>query len=246
MFPLRDDNPTLHTSLVTFAIIGLNALAWFLLQGMGTDPALSRSVCELGAIPGALLGRVVPGTEVALGPGAVCVIGEAPDWYTPLTSMFLHGGWFHIVGNLWFLFVFGDNVEDAMGPLRFAAFYLICGIAAFAAQAFSDPASAIPMVGASGAIGGVMGAYAVLYPRAPVHLLIFLIIYVDRIVVPAVFMLGYWFVLQLLGGAGGEGSVAFWAHVGGFVAGLVLVRPFCVRSRLAAHSSLLSRRARGW
>ena len=250
MFPIRDDNPTLHAALATFAIIGANALAWLLLQGMGTDPALSRSVCELGAIPGELLGTVPAGTEVPLGPGARCVIGADPDWRTPVTSMFLHGGWFHIIGNLWFLWVFGDNVEDAMGPVRFVVFYLLCGLAAFAAQAVSSPGSAVPMVGASGAIGGVMGAYALLYPRAPVHLLIFIFFYVDRIVVPAVFMLGYWFLLQLLGGlptlGGGEGGVAFWAHVGGFAAGLVLARPFCVSQRLVGHRALLSRRARAW
>jgi membrane associated rhomboid family serine protease len=164
--------------------------------------------------------------------------------------MFLHGSWFHIVGNLWFLYVFGDNVEDAMGPLRFAVFYVVCGLAAFAAQALSSPGSAVPMVGASGAIGGVMGAYAVLYPRAPVHLLIFILFYVDRVVVPAVFMLGYWFLLQLLGGlptlGGEEGGVAFWAHVGGFLAGIVLIHPFAQRRRLEAHRLLVARRSRGF
>ena len=113
--------------------------------------------------------------------------------------MFLHGGWFHLVGNLWFLWVFGDNVEDAMGGARFALFYVLCGLAAFAAQAATGPSSAIPMVGASGAIGGVMGAYARLYPRAPVHLLIIFFVFVDRTVVPAFLMLGYWFVIQVRG-----------------------------------------------
>jgi membrane associated rhomboid family serine protease len=245
LFPLRDENPTVHVPLAVFAIIGANVLAWVFVQGLGTEPHLSRSVCELGAIPGELLARVPPGTQVPLGPRATCVLGE-PNWVTPLTSMFLHGGWFHIILNLWFLFVFGDNVEDAMGPVRFVAFYLLCGFAAVAAQMASSPASPIPMVGASGAIGGAMGAYMVLHPRAPVHLLVFLGFYVTRIVVPAYLMLGYWFLLQVLGGlpalGGAEGGVAFWAHIGGFVAGVALVRVFAQPKRLAAHRTLVRRR----
>ena len=145
--------------------------------------------------------------------------------------MFLHGGWLHLLGNMWFLWLFGDNVEDAMGHVRFAVFYLLCGLAAFAAQALADPTSAIPMVGASGAIGGVLGAYARLYPRARVHVLGLFFIFVRRFVVPAVVVLGYWFLLQVLSGLPALGSpaaggVAFWAHVGGFLAGLVLVGLF--------------------
>jgi membrane associated rhomboid family serine protease len=144
--------------------------------------------------------------------------------------MFMHGGWMHLIGNMWFLWIFGNNVEDSMGHTRFVIFYLLCGFAAAAAQAVTDPDSIIPMVGASGAIGGVMGAYVLLYPRVNVHMLIFLGFYVTTIAVPAVFMLGYWFVLQLVSGAasiGAEGGgVAFWAHVGGFVAGAVLVLVF--------------------
>jgi membrane associated rhomboid family serine protease len=161
--------------------------------------------------------------------------------------MFLHGGWFHLVGNLWFLWVFGDNVEDAMGVLRFTVFYVLCGLAAFLAQAAAGPSSAIPMVGASGAIGGVMGAYARLYPRAPVHLLIVFFVWVDRTVVPAFLMLGYWFLIQVLGGipalASEAGGVAFWAHVGGFLAGVVLVPVFAKPERVAAHRELTQRRA---
>jgi membrane associated rhomboid family serine protease len=250
VFPLRDDNPALYTSSATLAIIVLNALAWVAVQGFGTEPALTRTVCELGAIPGELLGRVPAGTSVPLGPSAQCVISGSPNWITPFTSMFLHGGWFHIVGNLWFLWVFGDNVEDAMGSLRFAVFYVVCGLAAVAAQVLSNPASPVPMVGASGAIGGVMGAYAVLYPRVPVHLLVIFFFYVDRIVVPAVFMLGYWFLLQLLGGlptiGGDEGGVAFWAHVGGFAAGVALVRVFANPARLAAHRAHLRSSPARW
>ena len=239
MFPLRDDNPTLGTSVATFAIIALNLASWAFVQGLGSEPALSRSVCTLGAIPGELLGRVPPGTAIPVGPNALCTVGDAAHPITILTSMFMHGGWFHVLGNMWFLYVFGDNVEDAMGPLRFIVFYLLCGVAAVAAQMGSNPASPTPMVGASGAIGGVMGAYAVLYPRVPVHLLIVFGFYVDRIAVPAVMMLGYWFLLQLVAGLpaleSASGGVAFWAHVGGFLAGVLLVFPFRDPIRVAAH-----------
>jgi membrane associated rhomboid family serine protease len=247
MFPIRDDNPTLTRSLVTIALVAANVLVWGLVQGFGTEPALSKSVCELGAIPGELLGRAAPGTSVPLGPGMLCVVDPVADWRTPFTHMFLHGGWFHLVGNLWFLWVFGDNVEDVMGGVRFAVFYVLCGLAAFALQAATGPGSAIPMVGASGAIGGVMGAYARLYPRAPVHLLIVFFLWVDRIVVPAFLMLGYWFVIQVLAGipalASEAGGVAFWAHVGGFLAGVALVPVFASPERVAAHRALLARRA---
>ncbi len=127
--------------------------------------------------------------------------------------MFMHGGWFHIIGNMWFLAVFGDNVEDALGSLRFILFYLLCGVAAAALQVVTDPGGVVPMVGASGAIGGVMGAYAVLFPRAPVHVLVFFGFFFTRFVVPAVLMLGYWFIVPLLGGipalAGATGGIAF-------------------------------------
>jgi membrane associated rhomboid family serine protease len=166
------------------------------------------------------------------------VVGS-PGWYTLLTSMFMHGGWFHILGNMWFLSLFGDNVEDAMGPVRFALFYLVCGVAAALAHVASSPDSAVPIVGASGAIGGVMGAYAVLYPRAPVHVLVPLGFFFPRFVVPAYLMLGYWFLLQILGGIpalqGSGGGVAFWAHVGGFAAGIALLPLFRVPERVAAH-----------
>ena len=243
MFPIRDDNPTLQTSLVTLGIIAANAAVWLFVQGLGTEPSLSRSVCHFGAIPGELLGTVPGGTEIRLGPRASCTIQAPPNYWTPLTSMFMHGGWFHIVGNMWFLYVFGDNVEDSMGHVRFVLFYLLCGFAAAAAQILSSPGSAVPMVGASGAIGGVMGAYAVLYPQVRVHMLVILGFYVDRIVGPAILMLGYWLVFQLLGGcvARGEGGVAFWAHVGGFLAGVVLVFPFRSPERVAAHRAALRR-----
>jgi len=239
MFPIRDDNPTIGKPLVTMLIIAANVAVWILVQGMGQDPALAKSVCELGLIPGEFLGRVVPGTAVPLSPAEVCVLGDR-HLYTPLTSMFLHGGWLHLIGNMWFLWIFGNNIEDSMGHARYLAFYLLCGLAAAATQTFMSPSSIVPMVGASGAISGVMGAYVVLYPRVRVHMLVFLFIFVTRIVVPAYLMLGYWFLLQLLGGSAsqGEGGVAFWAHVGGFVAGAVLIRVFQDNDLVAQHHAM--------
>ena len=238
MFPLRDDNPTLGTSWVTFLIIGLNALVWIFIQGLGSDYSLAASICEYGLIPAELLGTAVPGTKVPLGGGLACVLAPGASVWSVISSMFMHGGWFHIIGNMWFLAVFGDNVEDALGSVRFILFYLLCGVAAAALQVVTDPRSVVPMVGASGAIGGVMGAYAVLFPRAPVHILVFFGFYITRFVVPAFLMLGYWFIIQLLGGlpalAGAGGGVAFWAHVGGFAAGVVLSKVLYNPERVAA------------
>jgi membrane associated rhomboid family serine protease len=240
MFPYRDDNPTISTPVVTVGLIALNVAIWVLVQGMGMEPSLSNSVCQLGLIPGEYLGRVPAGTTLPLSPTYTCVLGVEGHWYTPLTSMFLHGGWFHLIGNMWFLWLFGNNVEDSMGRLRYAAFYLLSGLAAAATQTFINPSSIIPMVGASGAISGVMGAYVVLYPRVRVHMLVVLVIFVTRIVVPAYLMLGYWFLLQLLGGsmAEGGGGVAFWAHVGGFLAGAVLIAVFKDRELVRRHRAL--------
>jgi membrane associated rhomboid family serine protease len=230
MFPYKDENTTVLTPLVTVAVIAVNVACWVFVQGLGTEPALSQSVCQLGLIPVEFLGRAVPGTAVRISADAVCMLGPAATWYAPVTSMFLHGSWFHLLSNMWFLYVFGDNVEDAMGHLRFAAFYLLTGVAAAAVQVLASPGSALPMVGASGAISGVMGAYVILYPLVRVHTLVFLGILITRVALPAYLMLGYWFLLQLLGGlpaVGGNapGGVAFWAHVGGFLAGALLI-PF--------------------
>ena len=230
MFPYRDDNPTLRTPVVTIAIIAANVIAWLVVQGAGMEPALARSICELGATPANLMGHVHRTTTLDLGPGLVCVLGREPDWSTVLTSMFMHGGWMHLLGNMWFLWIFGNNVEDSMGRLRFVVFYLLCGTVASLTQVLVDPTSAVPMVGASGAIGGVMGAYIVLYPRVRVHMLVFLGIIFFTISVPAYFMLGYWIVLQILGGlpqlSSDAAGVAFWAHIGGFGAGALLIRLF--------------------
>jgi membrane associated rhomboid family serine protease len=245
MFPLRDENPTLGTSVVTFLLIGINVLVWIFIQGMGSDLPMAASICRFGLFPGELLGAVDAGARVPLGEGLICRLSANVSGWSILTSMFLHGGWFHLIGNMWFLAVFGDNIEDVLGKARFILFYLLCGVAAAVLQIATDPGSVVPMVGASGAISGVMGAYAVLFPRAPVHVLVFFGILFWRIVVPAFLMLGYWFVIQLLGGlpalAGVTGGVAFWAHVGGFVAGVVLGK---LMSRPERTEALRDRRGR--
>jgi rhomboid family protein len=241
MFPIRDDNPTLGAPAITVVLIGLNVAAWILVQGMGAEPTLSQSVCELGLIPGELLGRIPEGYTLPMSREMSCVIGP-PHWYTPLSSMFLHGGWLHLIGNMWFLWLFGNNVEDSMGHGRYLVFYLLCGLAAASAQTLVNPNSAIPMVGASGAISGVMGAYIVLYPRVRIHMLIFLGFFITRAVVPAYVMLGYWLLLQIVGGlpalAEESGGVAFWAHAGGFLAGAVLVLVFRDDDLVARHRAL--------
>ncbi len=229
MIPLRDENPTQHPPVATVAIIVLCVLVWIFGQGMGSQMALARSLCAFGLIPGKLLGLAPPGTRVQVGQGLYCILSSHGGAITLLSHMFMHGGWFHLLGNMWFLWVFGDNVEDALGTGRFVVFYLICGLAAAALQIATHPASVLPMVGASGAIGGVMGGYARFYPHARVHVLIFLGFFVTTVSLPAIFMLVYWFVLQLLGAlpslAAAGGGVAFWAHIGGFASGYLLAAP---------------------
>jgi membrane associated rhomboid family serine protease len=239
MLPIRDENPTLRPPVVTYAIIALNVGVWVLLQGMGAEPALSRSICAFGLIPAELLGHA---TASALPVGQVlCPVDPSGALVAPLTSMFLHGGWLHLIGNMWFLHVFGNNVEDVLGRFRFLVFYLLCGLAAAAAQTAAGPNSLIPMVGASGAIGGVMGSYVLLYPRAGIVTFVFLGFLARTMVIPAFVMLGYWFVLQLLSGSlstGEGGGVAFWAHVGGFLGGLLLTPVFRNRDLVARHRAM--------
>ena len=246
MFPLRDDNPTLRTPVVTYALIAANVIVWVLVQGMGNDPQLAISICNHALIPGEFLHTLPAGSPVPMGPGIACVVSDQATWYKPLSSMFMHGSWMHLIGNMWFLHIFGNNVEDSQGRGRFLLFYLLCGLAAGLTQTFLDPRGNIPMVGASGAIGGVMGAYIVLYPRVQIHMFVFLFIFITRIVVPAFFMLGYWFVLQLLSGwmsVGREGGgTAFGAHAGGFLAGVILIFLFKDNALVAAHRA----RAQNW
>jgi len=238
MFPIRDENPQLSLPIVTYALIAMNVLVWVLLQGLGQEPSLSASICQFGLIPADLSGNFInSGTSY-------CPIDGQADWFTVISSMFMHGGWMHIIGNMWFLYIFGNNVEDSMGSARFLAFYLLCGAAAASAQYAFNAASPTPMVGASGAIGGVMGAYIVLYPRVHVHMLLFLGFFATTFAIPAIAMLGYWIIVQLIGGfnsiGGTGGGTAFWAHIGGFVAGMGLIFVFKNEALLAQHPY------RGW
>jgi len=221
LFPLHDDNPTDTFPLFTIAIIVACVLVWIVVQGAGTSQEiLDRSICTLGAIPGDITGRAVGG-----GP---CPPGGR-SWLTLVTSMFLHGGWMHIIGNMWFLWIFGNNVEDSMGRFRFLVFYLLTGLVAAGSQILLNPTSPLPTVGASGAIAGVMGAYIVLYPRARVATLFFFIIFFRIFQVPAWVILGYWILIQVVSQAsssGAGGGVAYGAHIGGFLAGALLIRLF--------------------
>jgi membrane associated rhomboid family serine protease len=226
MFPLRDENPTEITPVVTVTIIALNILAWLFLQRAGSGEEFLASLCAYGAIPGEITGRIMEGSWVPLGP-AECRIGGLTH-SALLSSMFMHGSWMHLIGNMWFLWVFGNNIEDSMGHGRFIVFYLLTGLLASGAHILSSLDSGVPTVGASGAISGVMGAYIVLYPKVRVHTLIFLFYFIRIVALPAVALLGLWFAMQLLNGAtaGSGAGVAFWAHIGGFVAGVVLIRIF--------------------
>lgn len=243
MFPISDDNPRGSLPIATFVLIGLNVFVWVFVQGLGSPRVLAESMCLYALVPAELLGYLEPGAQIRVSETLACQFDGRPNVSTLFSSMFMHGSWFHIIGNMWFLWVFGDNVEDELGPVRYTIFYLACGLAAAAAQIVTDPDSMIPMVGASGAIGGVMGAYALLFPKVRVNLLIVLGFYVTTVAVPAIFMLGYWFLLQLLGGlpalGSEQGGVAFWAHIGGFLAGVVLVFLF----RRPGHGGPPGRRA---
>jgi rhomboid family protein len=248
MIPISDDNPTLRTPVMTYALLGAMVAVWLFVEGGGFDAQqLAASVCNLGMVPGELTHRAVLGTGVPIGPQMACVVDNDPiNLFTPLTSMFLHGGWAHIIGNGLFFWVFGNNVEDSMGRGRFLVFYLLCGLIAAATHVMMQPASPVPTVGASGAISGVLGAYLVLYPRVRVNMLFYFIFFIRIIPVPAWAVLLWWFFVQVVTALPSlnsmrpdvSGGVAVWAHVGGFVAGLVLVRLFVNRS-------LYQRRDRG-
>jgi membrane associated rhomboid family serine protease len=242
MIPYHDENETQRPAYVTMTLIALCTLAWVLVQGAGAGVALATSVCNLGLIPGELTGTLRAGVGFDMGEGLRCLTDPGRQYSNVLTSMFLHGGWMHLIGNMWFLWLFGNNVEDAMTRPRFLAFYLLCGIAAALAQVVAAPDSVIPMVGASGAISGVMGGYLVLYPRVRVYTLLPLGFFMTTVTLPAWAMLIYWMVLQVFGGltqivAKEGGGVAFWAHLGGFLAGVVLIKLFAKENRVVAHMS---------
>ena len=213
--PLKDDNPTSTFPLFTIGLILANGLVFY--HQMSLDVVESQNfIFKWGAIPYQILHGVV--------------LREFPEIPLPLTifsSMFLHGGFLHLFGNMLYLWIFGNNIEDTLGHFRFLFFYLVCGLAAGLAQVYSNPNSTVPMIGASGAVAGILGAYLLLFPRARILTLFFIFIFVKFIRLPALVVLGFWFLIQLLGVWGGSiSNVAFFAHVGGFIAGLVLIKIF--------------------
>lgn len=221
MIPLRDQNPTRLRPFVNVGLIGLNVVAFFyelsILQG---GPGLEPFFFSYGIVPADVL-NAFSGYQYI-------------DAVTPFfTSMFLHGGWLHLAGNMLYLWIFGDNIEDKLGHGRYLAFYLICGLGAGALHVIIDPASSIPTIGASGAISGVLGAYLLLFPKARVLTIIPVFVFIQLAELPAIIVLGFWFIIQFFYGllslgveTGGMGGVAWWAHIGGFLAGLVLIVPF--------------------
>ena len=230
MIPIRDDTPRYSTPYVTYFIIALNVVVFLfeLSVGMQGQRALNAMIYQFGVVPRHFERAVASGAAFRV-PGLFLTI---------LTSMFLHGGWLHIIGNMWFLWIFGDNIEDYLGHLRYLLFYLASGVAAALTHVLLNAGSNIPTVGASGAIAGVMGAYFVLYPRARVLTLVPLIVFFTFWWIPARVMLGYWFVVQFLMGTAtsiapsqSTGGVAVWAHVGGFITGIILIKLLPERSQ---------------
>jgi membrane associated rhomboid family serine protease len=215
MIPIRDALPSRRFPIVTVGLIAINVAVYVYQTLLGTDGAASF-IARFALVPADLLHGV--SSSAAL-----------PAWAPLLTSLFLHGGILHLLGNMLYLWIFGDNVEDAMGPLRFLLFYLVCGAVASLTHVALAPGSTIPLIGASGAIAGVLGAYIMLFPYARVLTIIPIFFFIRLITVPAVVLLGFWFILQVLSGAGaysGQSDVAWFAHIGGFVSGLLLVFVF--------------------
>ena len=230
MLPLRDDQPRYSTPYVTYFLIGLNLLIYFFQRTL--DPQIRLSLeFQLGVVPSHITAFLAGSPKYSL----IAVVLPF------LTSMFLHGGWMHVIGNMWFLHIFGDNIEDYLGHFKYLVFYLLCGVIAMMAQVISNPQSHLPALGASGAIAGVLGAYFLLYPGARVLTWFFVFV----LYLPAWIVLGEWFVLNFFAGTAAlssagmgrdVGGVAFWAHVGGFVAGFLLIKVFPARSRRSPYA----------
>jgi membrane associated rhomboid family serine protease len=240
LIPLKDDIPTRRFPVLTVLIIVACVAVYFGFEqgGLTLGSTGDERVVEYGAVPYEISH---PGEQCELTQPNRCgdsTESQAPTWLTLFTSMFMHGGLLHLGGNMLFLWIFGNNVEDSMGRPRFVAFYLLGGLAALGAQTAIDPSSTAPTVGASGAIAAVLGGYALLYPKARVITLIFIIIFFTIVELPALIVLGLWFVIQVLYGAaelgqplGGSGGVAYFAHIGGFVFGLALIKLFADRAQ---------------
>lgn len=213
MIPLRDTQPSFSKPLVTGLLIAINILIF--LYEFSLDPfSLNHFITEYGVVPSRF------------------------QYLDLISSMFLHGGWFHLLGNMWFLWIYGDNVEDVLGHHKYLLFYILCGVAAGMVQVLTNPGSRIPTVGASGAIAGVMGAYLIKFPRSKIVTLVPIFIFVTTMEIPAVFMLLYWFVLQIFSGFGSagtsnvsQGGVAWFAHIGGFLAGMLLIKIMGTKDR---------------
>jgi membrane associated rhomboid family serine protease len=233
VFPLRDNIPTERFAVVTVALIVANVLMYFFFQkggislGSPSDTAFQCNLVEYGTIPKEV---THPGTQIAV---QGCPTPEASTWLTLFTSMFMHGGLLHLGGNMLFLWIFGNNVEDSMGPVKFTIFYLLGGIAATAGQLLIGPDSIVPNLGASGAIAAVLGGYVILFPQARVITVIFIIFFFTIVELPALLILGFWFIQQILFGyfnlsnpGGGGGGVAYFAHIGGFAFGLLTIKLF--------------------
>ena len=240
MFPLKDNIPTLRFPAVTVTLIVINVVAYLFWQRGGItlgEPTSEHFLCNLYDYAEIPFEVTHPGEQVGL---EGCGVPTAPTWLTLFTAMFMHGGLLHLGGNMLFLWIFGNNVEDSMGPVKFLLFYLLAGLAAAALQILIGPDSQVPNVGASGAIAGVLGGYLILFPRARVITVIFIIFFFTIVELPALLILGLWFVQQILFGyldfnSGGEGGgVAYFAHIGGFAFGLLAIKLFAdERKRLA-------------
>jgi membrane associated rhomboid family serine protease len=223
MIPLHDDNPTTIQPVITVAFMVACVLVFFYQMSLGPRGG-QVFVYQFGAIPAVLFGLESLPLDIQV----------IPSSFSLISSMFLHGGFMHLIGNMLYLWIFGNNIEDAMGHVRFVAFYVVCGVAAAMSHALTDTGSVVPMIGASGAISGVLGAYLLLYPRAQVLVLIPLGFFMRMMYVPAGLVLALWFLLQWISGsvsAGqGGGGVAWFAHIGGFIAGMALIGLFKHRS----------------
>jgi len=244
MIPIGDDNPTRTIPYITYAIIASNVFV-YVMQVLGSFHLVGSDLGQFSMIPYSVIhnvrvepvveaGRLVGFSEF---PGA----GLSPQWLTIYTAMFMHGGLLHLLGNMLFLWIFGNNIEDALGHFRFLLFYLVCGTVAALLHVIMNAGSPIPMVGASGAIAGVLGAYLLLYPLAKVRVLVYFIVFFTVIAVPAAVVLVLWFVsqfLDVLGSAGTQGpGVAYWAHVGGFVTGVAIIIALGGRRKLVRRPS---------
>jgi membrane associated rhomboid family serine protease len=250
LFPVKDNIPTDRFPVVTVTLIALNVIAYFFWQRGGLsfgDPSSQHYVCHVANYAQIPYEVTHPGTQVA---ARGCPAPTASTWLTLFTSMFMHGGLLHLGGNMLFLWIFGNNVEDSMGPVKFTLFYLLGGLAATAGQILVGPGSHVPNIGASGAIAGVLGGYILLFPRARVVTIIFIVFFFTIIELPALLVLGFWFVQQALfgyfnlsSGGGNGGGVAYFAHIGGFVFGLLAIKLFAdERKRRRQEEAALLRR----